>query len=81
MLKGKPLSYTCEENRKFEKGCEQNFEKLLRLIGVPREKFSSTLDPVLKFTHKQKSKYICSAQGAAGIGYLTDHGEAGHGKA
>jgi hypothetical protein len=80
VLKGKPLLYTCEENNRFAEACEEIFEKLLPLVGVPRYEFSSTLDPALNLTHKQKSNYVCSSQGVAGIGYLTDHGEAGHGK-
>jgi len=78
ILKGKPLAYTCE--KKFAEGCERNFQKLLPLVGVPRSQFSSTLDYVLSLTHERKSNYVCSSHGAAGIGYLTDHGKASHGK-
>lgn len=77
-LKGKPLQYTCED--KFMEGCERNFKKLIPLVGVRRSEFSSTLDPVLSLTNERKSDYVCSSIGAAGIGYLTDHGKASHGK-
>lgn len=80
VLEGKPLLYSCEENHRFAQGCERNFQKLLPLVGVTRSEFSSTLDPALSLTHKRKSNYVCFSHGAAGIGYLTDHGRASHGK-
>lgn len=78
ILTGRPLPYTCED--KFAEKCKENFEKLLPLIGVSSTEFSSTLDPVLDLIHEAKSKYVCSSHGAAGIGYLTDHGIMAHGK-
>ena len=78
VLDGKPLLYSGEDQ--FAEGSERNYRKLLPLIGIPPSQFSSTSDAVLRLSEEQKSKYVCSPQGVAGIGYLTDHGGAGHGK-
>lgn len=79
VLNEKPLPYSCAG--KFREGCERNLRKLLPLVGVARSTFSSTEDAVLNVTtHKRQSRFVCSSHGAAGIGYLTDHGKASHGK-
>lgn len=80
MLEGRPLQFSCR--RKFQEGCRQNFQRLLPMIGVDPSTFSTNQDYVLKVKDEgeRKSRYVCSALGAAGIGFLTDHGVANHGK-
>jgi hypothetical protein len=62
------------------KKCQPILKKFLPLIGTELAKTSTQNDTLLNVFHNDvKSKYICSPNGAAGMGLLSDHGFKLHG--
>lgn len=71
---------TCDMNADKKKICADMYKKFLPLFGLHNDNFSTSVDYRFKPTDdKQKSNLICAAQGAAGLGMLTDHGYKLHG--
>ena len=74
---------TCNLRDKTLAECKGFFKKFLPLMGVEPSTMRSTEDSVLNTTTAGgglRSRYVCGAKAAAGIGMLTDHGlKPGHG--
>jgi hypothetical protein len=81
VLEGEPLWSTCDMDDKKKEMCQEMLGKFLPLFGLSLGQFSTNHDYRLTLTAngKQKSNLICSRQGAAGLGVLTDHGTKTHG--
>jgi hypothetical protein len=70
---------TCDWNPKQTPKCARAFAKFLPVMGITNETLSSLNKTRFVTTDAPKSKYVCSPQGLAGIGTLTDHGLKAHG--
>jgi hypothetical protein len=78
VLPGKGMWATCDMNEVKRSICAKMYKKFLPLFGLHMDNFTTTQD--FKFeTKEKKSRLVCAAQGAAGLGMLTDHGFKLHG--
>jgi hypothetical protein len=71
---------TCDMDADRSVRCNRMFRKFLPLFGLTAANFSTNRD--FDFVTQQQhnhSKLVCAAQGAAGLGMLTDHGYKLHG--
>ena len=60
--------------------CKTMLKKFLPLIGQQLETMTTQENVDMKWeAEPMKSKYVCARNGAAGMGYLTDHGSKLHG--
>ena len=70
-----PLWATCDTMEWRKEVCAKVVPKFLPLMGISGETYFTTGESFLNVTHGlQKSDLICGANGAAGMGALTDHG-------
>lgn len=72
---------TCDTRDTNKQRCNVMFNKFIPLLGIDSAAFTSNEEFkfILKNNTQQRSKYICSKYGAAGMGMLTDHGRKEHG--
>lgn len=64
--------------RKWD-GCKKMLKKFLPLMGTALNMTSTQYKTIFTTKERKKSKYVCSPNGASGLGMLTDHGEKLHG--
>ena len=70
-----PLWATCDTMEWRKEVCAKVVPKFLPLMAISGETYFTTGESFLNVTHGlQKSDLICGANGAAGMGALTDHG-------
>lgn len=79
VLQGEPLWATCDMDEQKKHLCSQMFGKFLPLFGLTLSRFSTNQHFQFVTKGEQKSTLVCSKQGAAGLGMLTDHGTKMHG--
>lgn len=70
---------TCDMNAEKKAICRSMYRKFLPLFGLQSDNFTTTQDFVFRTDQTKKSALVCAAQGAAGLGMLTDHGFKLHG--
>lgn len=64
--------------RQWQK-CAPMMKKFIPLLGAKFEQITSQQEIKVELKEENKSKFVCSPRGAAGMGMLTDHGLKLHG--
>jgi len=79
ILKGPRMWATCDFTQSNQDLCNAMYKKFLPLMGMAADYFSTSEDFQFNVPKGKKSNLVCAAQGAAGVGMLTDHGKKLHG--